>query len=178
MSMRDETELIQNSALGDVDAYKMLLNKHLPYITNYVARMTKNSIDGEDIVQETFLRLWTHGSKFEPEKAMLSTWLHQIAHNLCIDYFRKNKRTSLEESKEEVSHYNSPLKELEKIDKSKQVSEVLMQLSTRERSAVILCYYQEVSNKEAALILEMSVSALESLLARGRNKLRGLLVRN
>ena len=176
--MKDESELVRNLISGDADAYRMLLNKHLSSITNYVARMIQSNVDSEDIVQETFLRLWTHGSKFQPEKAMLSTWLHHIAHNLCIDYFRKAKRFPLEKTKEESDGQNSPLKELEKLDSSRQVSEALMQLSNRQRSAIILCYYQGITNKEAALILEMSVSALESLLARGRNKLRGLLMRN
>ena len=176
--MKDESELVRNSISGDVAAYKMLLNKHLPSITNYVARMIQNNVDSEDIVQETFLRLWTQGSKFQPEKAMLSTWLHHIAHNLCIDYFRRNKRFSLEELIEEPNDDKSPLEELEKLDGSRQASEAIMQLSNRQRSAIILCYYQGMTNKEAAQILEMSVSALESLLARGRNKLRGLLMRN
>ena len=107
--MKDESELVRNSVSGDVAAYKMLLNKHLPSITNYVARMIQNNVDSEDIVQETFLRLWTQGSKFQPEKAMLSTWLHHIAHNLCIDYFRRNKRSSLEELMGEPNDDNSPL---------------------------------------------------------------------
>ena len=109
---------------------------------------------------------------------MLGTWLHHIAHNLCIDYFRRNKRSSLEELMGETNDDNSPLEELEKRDDIRQASEAIMQLSNRQRSAIILCYYQGMTNKEAAQILEMSVSALESLLARGRNKLRGLLMRN
>ena len=79
---------------------------------------------------------------------------------------------------EEPNDDKSPLEELEKLDGSRQASEAIMQLSNRQRSAIILCYYQGMTNKEAAQILEMSVSALESLLARGRNKLRGLLMRN
>ena len=176
--MRDEAELVKNSILGDADAYRCLLDKHLPSITNYVVRMTKDSCDSEDIVQETFLRLWTHGSKFQSEKARLSTWLHHIAHNLCIDYFRKNKGSSRGDLMEGPVGCNAPLDELEKIDQGKQVSEALMQLSTRQRSAIILCYYQGITNKEAALILETSVSALESSLARARKKLRVLLMRS
>ena len=79
---------------------------------------------------------------------------------------------------EESVGCNAPLDELEKIDQGKQVSEALMQLSTRQRSAIILCYYQGITNKEAALILETSVSALESSLARARKKLRVLLMRS
>lgn len=171
----DETDLIKQSVSGDESAYQLLLEKHLPSLSNYVMRMTANSAEADDIIQETFIRLWSLGSRFNPEKARLTTWLHNIAHNLCIDHFRKHKRMAgdlVERNDPEVA---GPEETLHQQGLIKNVQEAMMSIPERQRSAIIMCHYQGLSNKDAALILDVSVDALESLMARGRKKLRKLL---
>ena len=68
-----------------------------------------------------------------------------------------------------------PDNELENTLRKQTVKQALAALPDRQRSAIILCHFQELSNVEAALILDVSIEALESLLARGRRKLRVLL---
>jgi RNA polymerase sigma-70 factor (ECF subfamily) len=112
--------------------------------------------------------------------AKLSTWLHNIAHNLCIDYFRKHKRLVPWTEDSDKSEDNQPggiepdMAFLSRID-ADNVKRSITALPERQRSAILLCHYQGLSNKDAALILDVSVDALESLLARGRKKLRALL---
>jgi RNA polymerase sigma-70 factor (ECF subfamily) len=55
-------------------------------------RMLNDRGRAEDVVQETFLRLWSEADRFRPERARLTTWLHRIAHNLCIDVLRRESR--------------------------------------------------------------------------------------
>ena len=167
---------------------------HLSGINRYTVRMTGNAANAEDITQEVFLRLWTRADSYKPEASKLSTWLHNIAHNLCIDYFRKNNRFIQDSSEiyetEENLHLASvsdrphgiatsasdePEHELAKKTRDHDVKKALMTLPERQRSAIIMCHYQGVSNKDAAHIMEVSVDALESLLSRGRLKLRKLL---
>ena len=175
-------------------AFKKLLNMHLSGINRYTVRMIGNAANAEDITQEVFLRLWTRADSYKPEASKLSTWLHNIAHNLCIDYFRKNNRFIQDSSEiyetEENLHLASvsdrphgiatsasdePEHELAKKTRDHDVKKALMTLPERQRSAIIMCHYQGVSNKDAAHIMEVSVDALESLLSRGRLKLRKLL---
>lgn len=167
---------------------------HLSGINRYTVRMIGNASNAEDITQEVFLRLWTRADSYKPEASKLSTWLHNIAHNLCIDYFRKNNRFIQDSSEiyetEESLHLTSvsgrphgiatsgrdePEHELAKKNRDHDVKKALMTLPERQRSAIIMCHYQGVSNKDAAHIMEVSVDALESLLSRGRSKLRKLL---
>jgi RNA polymerase sigma-70 factor (ECF subfamily) len=171
----DESDLIKQSVAGDESAYQLLLEKHLPSLSNYVMRMMANTAEADDIIQETFIRLWTRGNKFNPETARLTTWLHNIAHNLCIDYFRKSNRLvddSVEQPNAEVS---GPEEALTRQGLVKSIQQAMMSLPERQRSAIIMCHYQGLSNKDAAVVLDMSVDALESLMARGRKKLRKLL---
>ena len=194
MVEKSEAALVKLVARKNQTAFKKLLNMHLSGINRYTVRMIGNTANAEDITQEVFLRLWTRADSYKPEASKLSTWLHNIAHNLCIDYFRKNNRFIQDSSEiyetEENLHLASvsgrphgiatsgsdePEHELAKKTRDNDVKKALMTLPERQRSAIIICHYQGVSNKDAAHIMEVSVDALESLLSRGRLKLRKLL---
>ncbi len=171
-----EADLVERMVTGDEEAYRILLDHHLPSLSRYVTRMMGNSTDAEDIVQETFIRLWTQGSRYDSSAARLSTWLHNIAHNLCIDHFRKHGRMVLEEHPDDFSDEDEPTDHLVETQRTMHIGQCLMQLAERQRSAIIMCHYQGMSNRDAAAILDVSVDALESLMARGRRKLRKLLI--
>lgn len=164
---------MQKIQMGDHQAFTMLVDRHLKKLHSFVQRMLGNSTDAEDIVQETFIRVWQKASQWQ-SKAKVSTWLHNIAHNLCIDFFRRIKPTvNIEEV--ELIDPQQPTNSKQQQDVALQVQLALQQLPESQRSAIILCHYQDMSNREAANILKISVSALESLMARGRRKLRKIL---
>ena len=91
-AVEQDLVLLKRLRGGDPDAFSQLMNRLLPQIEQYVYRLTRSREVTDDAVQETFLRLWHSNASFDPAKAKLSTWLHRIAHNLCIDHFRKSAR--------------------------------------------------------------------------------------
>lgn len=188
--MSDE-ELMAAVVLGDPHAYQALVRKNLPAISRYALRLVGSRSESEDIAQETFLRLWTTAKQWDPAKAKLTTWLHRITHNLCIDFLRKQKRVSLEPdfdsevSSEEATsgEFSNALRESAEAqgdspDREAREAELraldraLNMLPEAQRSALLLCHYQGFSNKEAADIMGSSVQALESLIARAKRGLR------
>lgn len=174
MSKDDETRLVVQLKYGDTEAYRQLLDNHLPAVSRYVARMMGNANETEDITQEVFFRLWHKSGNFNPTKARLSTWLHQIAHNLCIDHFRKHQPDDMLDP-DELTGGTEPAGELSQRRCALNIEQAIQSLPERQRSAIVMCHYQGQSNKEAAAILQVSVDALESLLSRGRKRLRILL---
>ncbi|MEM6486483.1 MAG: sigma-70 family RNA polymerase sigma factor [Pseudomonadota bacterium] len=172
--LRDnEAQLMRRVADGDRGAFRSLLDQHQRSLAIYVRRMMGDSHLADDIVQETFLRMWTHAARYDSQTARLSTWLHNIAHNLCIDSFRKSSRITYTDNDETFGGETQTIEQShDQHVKSAEVRAALAALPERQRSALLLCHYQGLSNKEAAQILEVSVDALESLLARGRRKLR------
>ena len=162
--------LVQRVAQGDEAAYSLLVARHLPALGRYVVRMMANHADADDVVQDTFIRFWTNATKFDPQQSRLTTWLHNIAHNLCIDYFRKHNRLVGEVDDEQS--VRGPEVDSEQRETARKIDQLMMQLPERQRSAIIMCHYQGMSNKEVADVLDISVRALESLLVRGRNSLR------
>jgi len=155
---------------GDREAYASLVAQHLSPITAYSQRMTGNPASAEDITQEVFLRLWLKAAEFDASKARLTTWLHRMAHNLAIDHLRKRQR---EAPLEGVEDFESAADE--ETDDPARVLQALMQLPERQRSALTLTYYQDLSNREVADIMGLGTRAVESLLVRARSALKKIL---
>lgn len=161
---------------GDQRVYADTVRQHGRAIGFYAFRMLGNKDSAEDIAQETFLRLWTHAERWQADKASLSTWLHRIAHNLCIDLMRKDKSSQTDEYADEIADQRQGAEQQQESDERLQrLQSALMMLPERQRSALVLTHYQGLGNQAVASIMDVSVDALESLLARARRALRGAL---
>lgn len=170
--MTDDEVLMRAIQAGDSHAYNSAVRQHIKPLSHYAFRMLGNSKDTEDIVQETLLRLWTHAQSWKPDKAGISTWLHRIAHNLCIDYLRKDKSSVNSQLSEDLESSDSPSQAPEREERLEALREALRALPERQRSAIILSHYQGFSNREIAEVMGITVDALESILARARRGLR------
>ena len=169
---------------GDQKAYQSLVYRHSQAISHYAYRLLGSKTDAEDITQETFLRLWINAHKWQPEKARLTTWLHRIAHNLCIDLQRKQKHLQPEADAQsgDQAAREQPAAGQDSLNgdsttqtsdrQLQRVRQALDELPENQRSALTLCTFSGFSNQEAAAIMGLSLKALESALARARRSLR------
>jgi len=177
MSELTDDVLMSQIQQQDEHALTLLVDRHLTALHAFARRMLGNTADAEDIVQEAFLRVWYRAHTWQPGQAKLSTWLHRIVHNLCIDLQRHRKgekmNINIETIQDELAApSNTPEENLLGEQTSQQVECALQELPEKQRSAIILCHYQGMSNRQAAEVLNVSVTALESLMARGRKTLR------
>lgn len=141
------------------------------YAASY--RMLGSKAAAEDASQETFLRLWKHAASWKPQGAKFETWLYRVAMNVCLDQLRKTKREVPEDAApERADPADRQDQALFAAERRFAIDEALAQLPDRQRLAITLCHYQELTNIEAAEIMGVSVDALESLLARGRRALK------
>lgn len=169
----DDTALLAAVADGDHGAFSTLMDRHGPRALALAIRMTGTRQDAEDIVQEAFLRVWRHAGRWDPSGgARFSTWLYRIVLNLCLDRKRRAPMAPLDEIAEPEDPSPDGLQQYSGEQARELVQEALESLPERQRAALALCYFGNVSGQEAADSLEMSVSALESLLVRGRRALR------
>ena len=151
----------------------MLVERHTRMIYAVCYRMLGSKHAAEDAAQETFLRLWRHAARWKPQGAKFETWLYRVATNICVDQLRKTKRDAPEDAAPERA--DSADRQDQTIflrERRFAIDEALAQLPDRQRLAITLCHFQEMSNIEAAEVMEVSVDALESLLARGRRALK------
>ena len=159
----------------DREAFAVLVDRHLDGIHAFNFRLTRNADDAADLAQETFLRVWTKATTWKPGRVKFGTWLHRIAHNLCIDLHRRKRPT--DDVDVDTLDGAGPTPEQAPANERLHTAldEALGSLPERQRTALLLCHRQNMSNREAAEVLEVSVDALESLLARARRTLRRTL---
>ncbi|QLC23955.1 RNA polymerase sigma factor [Parasphingopyxis algicola] len=160
---------------GDSVAFSALVELHSAPIYRVAYRMLGDGHEAEDIVQDVFTRLWTHAPQWKPSGAGLGAWLHRVGVNLCLDRLRKRKRIAPVEPPESTDDTPRADKVMVSDEIGASVDRCLRQLPDRQAAALILSYYEGLSNSASAEILELNIKALESLLVRARRKMRALL---
>ena len=167
-----DDSLLARIADGDRDAWAIVVNRHLPPVTRYATYVLHDSARAEDVAQETFLRLMKKaGSWDRGGSATLRTWLFRVALNLCIDQKRARRVEPLDAAGDVADPLDQTVLD-RRIDLSQNVRVALGNLPERQQAAIALVHYEGFSGNEAADALDISVEALESLLARGRRSLR------
>jgi RNA polymerase sigma-70 factor (ECF subfamily) len=177
--VQTDNELIQRYVNGDENALAFLLNKYQRKIFSFIMMRVKERALSEDIFQDTFLKVIDSlkGGKYNEEGKFLP-WVMMIAHNLCMDHFRRNKRMPTivdsegkdilnvlrfaEESKEDVIIRNQTIK---------QVKDMIELLPADQKEVLILRHYAELSFKEIA---EMTGTNINTALGRMRYALLNL----
>jgi RNA polymerase sigma-70 factor (ECF subfamily) len=172
----DDTDLVLRVGEGDAGAYHELVSRHAARLRAFVMRLTRDASDADDVVQETFLRLWLHAADYEP-RARVVTWLCQIAHNLAIDRLRvKNRLRPLPDDEEMPMSARQPLL-LDEKRRAEALDRAIAALPERQGAAIELVHRQGLTGAEACEVMGVGKEALESLLARARRALKAELTR-
>ena len=170
-----DEELVRRVGQGDPAAIQAMVARKLPRMLALGQRLLGDPAEAEDVAQETMLRAWKQAPRWTPGRAKFDTWLHRVALNLCYDRLRRRREVSTEISPDRPDEGPLPDRGLMTAQLGAQVDTALIALPQRQREAIVLCHYQELTNIEAASLMSVSVEALESLLSRGRRTLRRTL---
>ena len=169
-----DESLMERVCGADHQAFAQLVERHSGLFYAAAFRMCHNQEDAEDIVQDAFLKLWNKPQVFDASKgAKFTTWFYRVVTNLAIDRMRRKKPQSgsdvldLMEDKKPLAD-----EELETRDRQDVLEQAISRLPERQKAALNLCFYEGLSNKDAAEILGVGVKALESLLMRAKKALK------
>ena len=165
--------LVRRIAEGDRRAWTALVDRHAPPLHCFAWRMLGDQAEAEDVVQDAMMRLLHKVARWEPGQATLRTWLYRVTTNLCIDRRRRKRSESLD-GRPDVADPVTGERLAARLDVTNKVKAAMADLPPRQRVAVTLVHYEGFTQIEAAELINVSVDAFESLLARGR---RGLRVR-
>jgi RNA polymerase sigma-70 factor (ECF subfamily) len=171
----DGAKLLNRIADGDQGAFREMMQHHLSAVLATARRIVRDDAEAEDIAQEAFLRLWKSAATIESNQYGLRPWLRRVASNLAIDWLRKANRFDVTDDVPDQAEAADQLRALEETEVSGRVEAALASLPPRQRTAVSLFHFDEFSQREVADMMELSEDALESLLARGRRRLREIL---
>lgn len=173
-----DAELLARVATSEPQAVREMVARKLARLLALAERMLGQRGEAEEVAQETFVRAWKQAPHWQPGRARFDTWLHRVALNLCYDRLRaRGNEEPYDELHDSLADPAlAPEASLESKQLGQSISAALAALPTRQREALVLQYYQELSNSEAAELMDISIEALESLLSRARRNLRAQLV--
>ena len=176
-AIENNDELVARIAARDHAAMRFVADQHAAMVWRVAYRMLGDATEAEDVAQESLLRLWNHADRWLAGSAGIAPWLKKVTVNQCLDRLRRKRFTSNEEVPERADE--SPLADhqIERVETGKAVKDCIEALPDRQRAAVILTYYEEQPNQEAAESLKMQLKAFESLLFRARTSLKGCVER-
>lgn len=169
----DELVLMSQIAEGNTDAFQTVLDAHMLPIYHFAYSILRDVSAAEDITQETCVKLWNHAKNWTPD-GKIRSWLFRITHNLCIDEIRKRKpHADIDVFADSIAdNTGDAIHHIQESEVSRTIKDALFTLPVRQRTALMLVHYSDCSNREAADTMNISVDALESLLARGRKALK------
>jgi RNA polymerase sigma-70 factor (ECF subfamily) len=169
--------LMARLAMRDGQAFRLVVDRHAVMVRRLGYRMLGDIVEAEDVAQEALARLWEHAARWRPGGPGIGAWLHRVAVNACLDRLRKRRFVGEDAAPERVDA--APLADaaIESDQLRDAVVRCVAALADRQRAAIVLTYYEGLSNIMAADALEMNIKAFESLLHRARRTLEESLRR-
>lgn len=171
----DEARLVAAVARRDATAFRVLVERHAGAVHALAYRMLGDRSEAEDVVQEALLRLWDGADHFQPRGGGVPGWLRRVATNLCIDRVRKTARLSDGPVPDRADPAPAADALIDETRAAERARAALQALPDRQRAAIVLTYYEQLSNAAAADLLGLKIKAFESLLVRARATLRSTL---
>lgn len=170
-----DDDIIPQIARGDQQAFAVLVDRHVRSLSALCAQMVGDVHNAEDITQAVFLRTWQMLPNWQPGQAKLITWMRRVATNLCLDHLRKHKPIYTDSVPDNPSSDPNPEDSMAKTQHTDWVRHKLAFVPERQKMALTLFYFQELSQKESAETMNITVDAFESLLRRARKTLKQLI---
>ena len=163
----------------DHRAFSILVKRHTDRFYGLAWRMTANRQEAEDIVQDAFLKLWHNPGLYNPRKnAKFVTWFYRVVTNISIDRLRRYKKTIGSDGLDYVPDDRTGQdEEMAARQQQEALERAIQDLSAKQKTALNLCFYDGLSNKEAATIMGIRLKALESLLMRAKTGIKDRLDR-
>ncbi len=164
---------------GDDSALDTLMLRWQVPLRGFLYRHLQNEADALDFAQETFVRIYKHRTHYRPG-ARFSTWMFQIALNLCRDHARRRTRrplVALDDVPESIDLRDDPKAATLAAERIAAVREAIASLPDPLRAPLVLFEYEDKSHAEIAAIIHATPKAVETRLARARDLLRKKLTR-
>lgn len=170
LQQQTDEELMVLIQAHNHDAFSELVMRHSDRYYALSYRTLFNQSDAEDIVQESFLKLWHKPTLWKQKRgSSFTTWFYRLIVNACHDL---NKKKSSQEFSLHDEEHDQVAEDEHSSPQLSDIEAALKQLPERQRTALNLCFYEGLSNKEAAAIMDIRLKALQSLIMRAKTALK------
>ena len=181
----NQPELIEQLQQGNEQAFKKLVDEWQDMVYNTAVSIVQNEDDADDITQDVFIQVYQSVSSFKGE-SKFSTWLYRIVISKALDHVKKMKskrrfafvQSLFGAASEEEIHpeeFNHPGVLMENRERAAELFKAMQQLPDNQRIAFTLHKMEAQKHQDIAAIMNISVTAVESLIARAKGNLRKTL---
>lgn len=179
--VNDDLELVERHRRGDPAAFEEIFTCYQSMVFNLSLRLSGSREEAADLSQEIFLRIYRHVGRFKG-RSSLKTWIYRVAVNCCRSRLSKKKLPTVplaDEANNLMREIRDPRSGPERRaivqDETRQLAEALAVLPSPFREAVVLRDIEELSYEEISVVLGVRLGTVRSRIARGRDRLRGML---
>jgi RNA polymerase sigma-70 factor (ECF subfamily) len=161
-----DPELVAGLAAGDVEALRTLYQRYGTLAYTLALRILGDSGRAEDVVQDCFMRVWTHAASFDPDRGSLRTWLLTTVRHRAIDYLRGRPgkaRRELELTPEVPAHGagSDPWRDVSESLERQAVRQAMASLPPDQRQVVELAYFGGYTQREIAEIVSVPLGTIK-----------------
>lgn len=170
--LKDE-DLLFEISLGNKKAFAEITERHAKRFFRVAYRIVLNKEDAEEIVQEVFIKLWQKPEIWDPTKgAKFTTWFYKVITNQALNLVKSRKYSTDVEMLEIASSDESTEELMFRESRQKWLEKEVLKLPKSQQLALNLCFFQELSNQEAADVMNTSLKSVQSLIMRAKTTLR------
>ena len=181
-----DLDLIRSFQAGDTEAFDVLVTRYKDRIYSSILFFVKDTYLAEDLFQDVFIKIIdTLKNKRYTEEGKFLPWALRIAHNLCVDYFRKVKRTPAIKTSDDQDIFEvinvsqeAPDQKLMRGESHDKVRRMLDLLTEEQREIIVLMHYANLSFKEIAEITNCSINTALGRMRYGLINLRKMMTEN
>ena len=170
-----ETDILIRCQNGDKEAFRRVVVTHQRMVFSLALKMLADEAEAEDVVQETFIRVWQNFGRYNPQ-LKFSTWLYSIASRLCIDRLKKMRRiVALPDDELVLQRFASDADSHTVLENKEWVALVRLladELSTKQKLVFTLCQLEGLSSDEAEQITGLNARQVKSNLYAARQTIR------
>lgn len=170
MQNEEELKLIAQSLSGDTQAYGLLVDRYKNVIYHHCFAILRDEDAAEDMAQETFITAYYQLKKYN-NTFKFSTWLFKVSTNKCLNYLRrKSKEIAADDNLFENTASNEPTPHKEA--ETTELREAVGRLQPKYQAVVSLYYWQGLSYKDIALLMDVPINSVRVWLLRAKQQLR------
>lgn len=170
--------LVKKAKSRDPEAFGMLYDEYVDQIFRYVYYKVGNLTESQDLTGQTFLKAFENIDSYEVRDVQFSSWLYRIAHNLVVDFFRRESRREsvpIDDQPPAPSTTGNPVESVLADLESERLYKAMNRLTHNQREVLVLKFIDSLSNAQVAEIMGLSVGAVKSTQKRGLLALNRIL---
>lgn len=172
--MSQETETIRGILAGDIEPFRLLLDRYQRPVVRMIRNITGDGESCEDIAQDVFLTAYKKLASFDPARSNFSTWLFTVARNKSLNAMKKKRPLVMAELPEGIERRH-PFDGFAEKEFFERLDEELQALPSRQRRAFVMAEFEKLSYQQIAQIEGVRLGTVKSRINRAKTRLRTAL---